>query len=88
MRVSVKVEILINKPTDIPYLYLKNSIFAVTNIIYKVAGIYLPVAFLIGGFVPPWGVCNVPPASLYVLVNGKGETVLFCPFIKLLSYGY
>ena len=38
MRVSVKVEILINKPTDIPYLHLKNSIFAVTNIIYKGAG--------------------------------------------------
>ena len=36
--VSVKVEILINKSTDIPYLYLKNSIFAVTNIIYKGAG--------------------------------------------------
>jgi len=27
------VEILINKFTDIPYLYLKNSIFAVTNIL-------------------------------------------------------
>ena len=26
MRVSVKVEILINKPTDIPYLYLKNRL--------------------------------------------------------------
>lgn len=38
MRVSVEVENLINKSIDIPYLYLKNSIFAVTNIIYKGAG--------------------------------------------------
>ena len=43
---------------------------------------FLPVTLLIGGFVPPWGVCNVPPASLYVLVKGKGENVLFCPFIN------
>ena len=64
------VEILINKSTDIPYLYLKNSIFAVTfyngtqGILLLIScRHFLLVAFLIGGFVPPWGVCNVPPAS-------------------------
>ena len=36
--VSVKVEILINKSTDIPYLYLKNSIFAV-SIIFSRSGV-------------------------------------------------
>lgn len=33
MEAEAIVEILINKSTDIPYLYLKNSIFAVTNIL-------------------------------------------------------
>ena len=50
MRVSVKVEILINKPTDIPYLYLKNSIFAVTNI-YTTSGAGNPASEKLRAFI-------------------------------------